>query len=117
MATIKEGILGTDLQNAQAQALEDRIAAKDPNSPQAKYQRLLEFGSSIMGKSPKEDKRLLPEGSSAIGQGAAEGLKKYQESQGMKKGGKVKSSKPKASSASKRADGCCVKGKTKGKYL
>jgi len=29
---------------------------------------------------------------------------------GMKKGGKV-------SSASKRADGCCVKGKTKGKYL
>jgi hypothetical protein len=30
---------------------------------------------------------------------------------GMKKGGKVKSS------ASKRADGCCVKGKTKGKYL
>ena len=29
---------------------------------------------------------------------------------GMKKGGKV-------SSASKRADGCCVKGKTKGRYL
>ena len=30
--------------------------------------------------------------------------------EGMKKGGKV-------SSASSRADGCCVKGKTKGKYL
>ena len=29
---------------------------------------------------------------------------------GMKRGGKV-------SSASKRADGCCVKGKTKGRYL
>jgi hypothetical protein len=29
---------------------------------------------------------------------------------GMKKGGKV-------SSASSRADGCCTKGKTKGKYL
>ena len=29
---------------------------------------------------------------------------------GMKKGGKV-------SSASKRADGCCVKGKTKGKFV
>ena len=32
------------------------------------------------------------------------------ESKGMKKGGKVK-----ASSASKRADGCAVRGKTKGK--
>jgi hypothetical protein len=31
---------------------------------------------------------------------------------GMKKGGKVK-----ASFASKRADGCCVKGKTKGKMV
>ena len=30
--------------------------------------------------------------------------------EGMKKGGKV-------SNASSRADGCCVKGKTKGKYL
>jgi hypothetical protein len=30
--------------------------------------------------------------------------------QGMKKGGKV-------SSASSRADGCCTKGKTRGKYL
>jgi hypothetical protein len=32
---------------------------------------------------------------------------------GMKKGGKVKAK----SSASKRADGCCVKGKTKGKMV
>jgi hypothetical protein len=31
---------------------------------------------------------------------------------GFKKGGKVK-----ASSASKRADGCCVKGKTKGRMI
>jgi hypothetical protein len=31
---------------------------------------------------------------------------------GMKKGGKVK-----VSSASKRADGCCVKGKTKGRMV
>ena len=36
---------------------------------------------------------------------------------GMKKGGSVKSSKPKVSSASKRADGCCVKGKTRGKMM
>jgi hypothetical protein len=33
---------------------------------------------------------------------------------GMKKGGKVKA---KVSSASKRADGCCVKGKTKGRMV
>jgi hypothetical protein len=38
---------------------------------------------------------------------------------GMKKGGKVKkmASGGKVSSASSRADGCCVKGKTKGRYL
>ena len=44
-----------------------------------------------------------------------EGYKKEQEAQqklnqGMKKGGKV-------SSASKRADGCAIKGKTKGKMV
>jgi hypothetical protein len=44
---------------------------------------------------------------------SAEGVTaKLKRNYGMKKGGKVK-----ASSASKRADGCCVKGKTKGKYL
>ena len=40
--------------------------------------------------------------------------------QGMKKGGVVKAkakAKAKASSASKRADGCCVKGKTKGRMV
>jgi hypothetical protein len=35
---------------------------------------------------------------------------------GMKKGGMV-SSKPKASSASSRADGCATKGKTKGRFV
>ena len=39
------------------------------------------------------------------------GIAKALGGKGMKKGGSVKSS------ASKRADGCCVKGKTKGKYL
>lgn len=38
------------------------------------------------------------------------GVEKIRGVFGMKKGGKV-------SSASKRADGCCVKGKTKGKML
>jgi hypothetical protein len=34
----------------------------------------------------------------------------------MKKGGSVKS-KPKVSTASKRGDGCCIKGKTKGRFV
>ena len=36
---------------------------------------------------------------------------------GMKKGGAVKSSKPKASSASKRGDGIAQRGKTKGRMV
>jgi len=36
--------------------------------------------------------------------------------QGMKKGGSVKA-KPKMSSASKRADGCAMKGKTRGRMV
>ena len=41
------------------------------------------------------------------------------EAEGKKKGGKVKAYKAggKVSSASKRADGCCVKGKTKGRMI
>jgi hypothetical protein len=38
-----------------------------------------------------------------------------QEGSGMKKGGKV--NKPKQSSASKRADGCAIKGKTRGRMV
>lgn len=37
------------------------------------------------------------------------------ETRGMKKGGAVKAKAPKVSSASKRADGCAMRGKTKGK--
>lgn len=37
--------------------------------------------------------------------------------EGMKKGGKVKKMAKGGSTASKRADGCCSKGKTKGKFV
>ena len=40
----------------------------------------------------------------------------YEQDQGFKRGGKVKS-KPKVSSASKRADGIAQRGKTKGRYI
>jgi hypothetical protein len=38
-------------------------------------------------------------------------------SEGMKKGGKVKKMAKGGSTASKRADGCCSKGKTKGRFV
>lgn len=79
-----------------------------------KYNSLLQAGMGMMGKSPKEDKRLLPEGASNLGQGLSDVYQKTKNADGMKKGGKVKS---KTSSASKRADGCAQRGKTKGKYL
>lgn len=39
------------------------------------------------------------------------------EENGMKKGGKVKKMAKGGSTASKRADGCCTKGKTKGRFV
>jgi hypothetical protein len=83
---VKEGIMGTDEQNARAQALEDRIAAKDKDSAQAKYQSLMRAGMEMLGRKKSKD-------------------------EGMKKGGSVKSS------ASKRADGCAQRGKTKGRII
>lgn len=37
--------------------------------------------------------------------------------EGMKKGGKVKKMAKGGSTASKRADGCCTKGKTRGRFV
>ena len=47
---------------------------------------------------------------------SAAGLGSFQETQGMKKGGRVKKM-AKGGSASSRADGCAVKGKTKGRIV
>ena len=49
-------------------------------------------------------------------QGGMGGLRNLGEGPDFKKGGAVKS-KPKASSASKRADGCATKGKTRGRMI
>lgn len=57
---------------------------------------ILKFGSKSKGINPSDHEEKV------------ERLKK--EAKGLKAGGKV-------SSASKRADGCCAKGKTKGRYL
>jgi hypothetical protein len=59
-----------------------------------------------LGKMSAGDTALLNKYDSSL-----DGVKaKMKRQYGMKKGGSV-------SSASSRADGCCVKGKTKGKYL
>jgi hypothetical protein len=58
-----------------------------------------------------QDMGRLPKPSGGSGGGGSGGeLKSLQNPRAMKKGGKI-------SSASKRADGCCVKGKTKGKMV
>ena len=56
-----------------------------------------------------QDMGRLPKPSGGGGGSGGE-LKSLQNPRAMKKGGKI-------SSASKRADGCCVKGKTKGKMV
>jgi len=80
-----------------------------PNS----YESEKEYRDRIRGKnygvSDKEDK--LEEIRRSIKPSDGGGGESTARPKVMKKGGKVKSS------ASKRADGCCVKGKTKGKML
>ena len=76
-----------------------------------KYTNLLNRGMEMLGR-----KKYEPEENSAlvnIGRGMTQGSEDYaKKPKGMKKGGSVK-----VSSASKRADGCCVKGKTKGRMV
>lgn len=69
---LKENVMGTEEQNAAAEASEIERARKNPQGNEAKFRRM-------MGKE-------------------------------FKAGGKV-------SSASKRADGCAIKGKTKGRMI
>lgn len=57
-----------------------------------------------MGRLPK------PTGGGVSGTGGAGEIKSLQNPRAMKKGGKI-------SSASKRADGCAVRGKTKGRMV
>ena len=57
-----------------------------------------------MGRLPK------PTGGGGSSTGGAGEIKSLQNPRAMKKGGKI-------SSASKRADGCCIRGKTKGRMV
>jgi hypothetical protein len=85
---LKENLMGTEEQNEKAKKDMAEQDAKNPDTTQAKVNRMIE-----MIKPTKEPVK-----------------KKMGGSVGYKSGGKV-------SSASKRADGCVVKGKTKGRMI
>jgi hypothetical protein len=82
MQRLKDNVMGTEAQNERARKEMAEQDAKNPDTTQAKVNRMLK---------PEE----------------------------KKKGGKISSYKAggKVSSASKRADGCAVKGKTRGKIV
>jgi hypothetical protein len=91
------------------------------DTPEEAKQKVREINEQEKAKSERERPRTyterlqdmgrLPKPSGGTGGGGSGGeLKSLQNPRAMKKGGKI-------SSASKRADGCCVKGKTKGKMV
>ena len=93
------------------QELTDRIATQENLADRAAILDPLKRGAQYM-----KDRILGTAEQNAAGQAMLDkqarqgsGLAKALGGKGMKKGGKA--------TASKRADGCCVKGKTKGKYL
>lgn len=66
----------------------------------------------------REDRGDMTEtGSERIARKQAAAAEKMRGAYGFKKGGMVKKSAPKVSSASKRADGCAIKGKTRGRMV
>jgi hypothetical protein len=87
------------LKKAQEKMLLDQQKTKD------KYTNLLERGMEILGRKkrePEEDNAFIN-----IGRGMTQGAEDYaKKPKGMKKGGMVKS-------ASARADGCAIRGKTR----
>lgn len=92
------------------QELEAKRAA-DMQNQEAKNKELslMKAGMSLMNvDTPEEAKRKKYKDSlMGLGLGAVEGLR----AAGKKKGGVIRSS------ASKRADGCAIKGKTKGRFV
>lgn len=86
-----ENVMGTPEQNAAAEKRMEEQDKKDPDTAQAKINRVVK---SVTGEKAKP------------GDNATENTKQY----GMKKGGSV-------GSASSRADGCAMRGKTRGKIV
>ena len=123
---LKDNLIGTDEQNAVAQANLDKQARQgsglarmlggdDGQSGQAYVGTRLNMPSNTrLGKLSPEDTRLLNKYDKSEEGVVARVKRDY----GMKKGGKVLAKKGgKVSSASARADGCCERGKTKGRFV
>jgi hypothetical protein len=107
----KNKMIGDDVR-ARAMASIAALAKKDEESEDTKYAKRLYGGESDESRYAKklysEEPEVAPKNSSDIDLQSI--VKRAATSGGMKKGGKV-------SSASKRADGCAVKGKTKGRMV
>ena len=87
------------------------VIAREPDRKAMRYLGMEDESKMNLG----EDFDVNKAGAGRAGRGSPGGptakeLKKYQDKKGMKSGGKV-------SSASSRADGCAVKGKTKGRIV
>ena len=103
----QKGAAAYEAENAMKQAA---MEAKD-KATQDKYMSLLRTGMDMLGRKkydPEENRAIIN-----IGRGMTEGAEELRKKpKGMKKGGAVK-----ASSASKRGDGCAIRGKTKGRMV
>jgi hypothetical protein len=117
----KQGSLfGDDMQNNPNKAEMDRRAAKDKED-KAAAREAKKAEKDIKGDAPKQASMISPKGNTtAAGRGSTGGgggggmgntkLSNRDLTKAYKKGGKV-------SSASKRADGCAIKGKTRGRMV
>jgi hypothetical protein len=88
------------------QDLTDRIAREENEADRAAMRKYIVEPVKAAGKRLYENVMGTPEQNRI----AKEREDKRNAAKGMKKGGKV-------SSASKRGDGCCIKGKTKGRFV
>jgi hypothetical protein len=100
--TLKDKIMGTKEQNEEAAERMRKMDEKNPESTQAKVNKVL--GMKMGGK--VKDPTMSYQSYSKTGKPA-----------GMKTVTVKKASGGSVSSASKRADGCAVKGKTRGKMV
>jgi hypothetical protein len=119
---VKESVLGTDEQRAEKQFEKDRERVKRMRKPTLDDNWYLDYARKIASTPVNEDASVFDlENNKAkaarargveMSKGQPEAVRDYEayKNAGYKKGGMV-------SSASKRADGCAIKGKTKGRMV
>ena len=120
---IKDSVMGTDEQRAEKQFDKDRERVKRMRKPTLDDNWYLDYARKVASTPVNEDASVFDlENNKAksarargveMSKGQPEAVRDYEayKNAGYKKGGTVKSS------ASKRADGCAVRGKTKGRMV